>query len=50
MYEQGALDDPEMQPVHAAVQRVLDGHDPYPAITAGPGWALVAHNRGAGGC
>ena len=36
-----------MQPVHEAVQLVLDGHDPYPAITVDRGWALVAHNRGA---
>ena len=27
---------------------MLDGHDPYPAITVDRGWALVAHNRGAG--
>ena len=43
-----ALDEPEMQPIHDAVQQVLDGHDPYPAITVDRGWALVAHNRGAG--
>jgi transcriptional regulator with XRE-family HTH domain len=47
VYEERALDDPEMQPVHEAVQLVLDGHDPYPAITVDHGWALVAHNRGA---
>ena len=47
VYEERALDEPEMQPVHDAVQLVLDGHDPYPAITVDRGWALVAHNRGA---
>jgi transcriptional regulator with XRE-family HTH domain len=47
VYEERALDEPEMQPVHEAVQLVLDGHDPYPAITVDRGWALVAHNRGA---
>ena len=47
VYEERALDDPEMQPVHEAVQLVLDGHDPYPAITVDRGWALVAHNPGA---
>jgi hypothetical protein len=36
-----------MQPVRDAVQLVLDGHDPYPAITVDHGWALVSHNRGA---
>src|SRR4051794_19573143 len=47
-YEQRTLDDPEMRPVHDAIQLVLDGHDPYPAITVDRGWALVAHNRAAG--
>ena len=27
---------------------MLDGHDPYPAVAVDSGWALVAHNRGAG--
>ena len=48
VYEERALDEPEMQPVHEAVQLVLDGHEPYPAITVDRGWALVAHNRAAG--
>jgi transcriptional regulator with XRE-family HTH domain len=48
VYEERALDEPEMQHVHDAVQLVLDGHDPYPAVTVDRGWALVAHNRGAG--
>ncbi len=48
VYEERALDEPEMQPVHDAIQLVLDGHDPYPAITVDRGWALVAHNRAAG--
>lgn len=47
IYDERALDDPDMAPVHEAVQLVLDGHDPYPAITVDHGWALVAHNRGA---
>jgi len=48
VYEERALDEPEMQPIHDAIQLVLDGHDPYPAITVDRGWALVAHNRAAG--
>jgi transcriptional regulator with XRE-family HTH domain len=47
VYEERALDEPEMQPVHDAIQLVLDGHDPYPAITVDRGWALVSYNRGA---
>ena len=27
---------------------MFDGHDPYPAVAVDSGWALVAHNRGAG--
>ncbi len=50
VYEERALDEPEMQSVHEAVQLVLDGHEPYPAITVDRGWALVAHNRAAGLC
>ena len=48
VYEERALDEPEMQPIHDAIQLVLDGHDPYPAITVDRGWALVAHNHAAG--
>src|SRR3954464_6019061 len=48
VYEERALDDPEMEPGRDAVQLVLDGHDPYPALAVDHGWALVAHNRGAG--
>lgn len=47
VFEERSLDDPEMAPVREAVQAVLDGHDPYPALAVDHGWALVAHNRGA---
>ncbi|HEY8581567.1 MAG TPA: helix-turn-helix transcriptional regulator, partial [Capillimicrobium sp.] len=47
VFEERSLEDPEMAPVREAVQLVLDGHDPYPAIAVDHGWALVAHNRGA---
>lgn len=47
VYDERALDDPAMRQVQEAVQLVLDGHDPYPALTVDHGWALVAHNRGA---
>ena len=48
VYEERALDEPEMQPVQEAIQAVLDGHEPYPAIAVDRGWALLAHNRAAG--
>jgi transcriptional regulator with XRE-family HTH domain len=44
-FEERGLDAPEMAPVHDAIQRVLDGHDPYPAIVVGRGWDLVAGNH-----
>ena len=44
-FEERGLDDPEMAPVHDAIQRVLDGHDPYPAIVVDRTWNLVAGNH-----
>jgi transcriptional regulator with XRE-family HTH domain len=31
-YPQRALDDPELDPVRAALERILEGHLPYPAV------------------
>lgn len=39
------LDAPELAPVHDAIQRVLDGHDPYPALVVDRGWNVVAANH-----
>src|SRR3954451_141773 len=39
VYEQRALDDPDMRHVQEAVQLVLDAHDPNPALTVDHGWA-----------
>ncbi|MDO9352738.1 MAG: helix-turn-helix transcriptional regulator [Solirubrobacteraceae bacterium] len=47
VFQERALSDPAMAEINAAVQLVLDGHDPYPALTVDRGWALVAHNRAA---
>ncbi|MBB4660824.1 helix-turn-helix domain-containing protein [Conexibacter arvalis] len=44
-FEERGLDAPEMAPVHDAIQRVLDGHEPYPAIVVDRGWNLVAGNH-----
>lgn len=32
VFEQHPLEDPEMAPVRQALQSILDGHDPYPAV------------------
>lgn len=42
------LDDPGFQPVKDALDRVLAGHMPYPAIVVDRHWALVAANAAAG--
>lgn len=44
MYRQRSLDDPEMALARQAVQRVLQGHEPYPALAVDRHWNLLAHN------
>src|SRR4051812_32481594 len=45
VYEQRELDDPELRPVREALDLVLEGHEPYPAVVVDRGWNLVAANR-----
>ena len=44
MYRQRALDDPALAAARRAVERVLKGHEPYPALAIDRHWNLVAHN------
>ena len=44
-YAQRDLDEPEMGPVRDAIDRVLRGHEPFPAIVVDRHWGLVARNR-----
>lgn len=46
-YSHSALDDGEMAPVRAALQTILDGHEPFPAIVVDRHWDLVATNTPA---
>jgi transcriptional regulator with XRE-family HTH domain len=46
VYVEHGLDDPEMQPVRAALDQVLAGHEPYPAAVVDREWEMVAANRG----
>jgi transcriptional regulator with XRE-family HTH domain len=39
------LDEPPMAPVRAAIERVLEGHDPYPALVVDRAWEMIAANR-----
>jgi len=45
-YGQRDLDAPEMGPVRAALERVLEGHAPNPALVVDRHWGLVAANAG----
>lgn len=45
VYGQRGLDEPEMGPVRAALDAVLRGHEPYPAVVVDRHWGMVAGNR-----
>ena len=47
-YGQRGLEEPEMGPVRDALDRVLAGHEPYPAIVVDRHWGMVAANRAIG--
>src|SRR5213592_3262316 len=39
-----SLEDPELLPVRAALDQILTGHEPYPAVVVDRAWNLVAAN------
>jgi transcriptional regulator with XRE-family HTH domain len=45
MYGERALADPAMGAVRRAIERVLTGHEPYPALAVDRHWNLVSYNR-----
>ena len=45
VFAERALDDPAMGAARAAVERVLRGHEPFPALAVDRHWTLVAANR-----
>src|SRR5215217_7890948 len=44
-YPERDLDDPALEVVRAAINRVLAGHEPFPALAIDRYWTLVASNR-----
>jgi transcriptional regulator with XRE-family HTH domain len=48
VFPERALDTPEMSAVREAIDRVLKGHQPYPAIAVDRHWNLVAANQAVG--
>lgn len=45
MYSTRGSDDPVIQRASQALQRLLDAHEPWPALAVDRHWNLVAHNR-----
>jgi transcriptional regulator with XRE-family HTH domain len=46
VFGQRTLDDAGMEPVRDAIELVLAGHEPYPALVVDQHWTMVAANRG----
>jgi transcriptional regulator with XRE-family HTH domain len=47
-YRELAYEDPDLGPVRAAIEQVLAGHDPYPALVVDRHWEMITANRGLG--
>jgi transcriptional regulator with XRE-family HTH domain len=47
-FSQLELEEPELGPVRDAIDQVLRGHEPYPALVVDRHWGLVASNRPLG--
>lgn len=45
MFSERNLDDPSLQAARDAMEMVLKGHEPYPAIAVDRHWTLLAANR-----
>lgn len=45
MFSQRSLEDPAMQAARRAMELVLAGHEPYPALAVDRHWQMVASNR-----
>ena len=43
-YRETNFDDPELDPVRTALTRILQGHQPYPAVIVDRSWDLVLAN------
>src|SRR5690606_79502 len=44
VYTESGLDDPAMAEARSAIDTVLNGHEPYPALAVDRHWTLVAAN------
>ena len=48
VYAATPLDAPPLAPVREAVERILTGHEPYPALAVDRHWTMLASNRAVG--
>jgi transcriptional regulator with XRE-family HTH domain len=48
VYREQSLDSPDLAQARNAVQRILTGHEPYPAIAIDRHWNLLAFNQAIG--
>jgi transcriptional regulator with XRE-family HTH domain len=47
-FPERSLEDPELAPVREALDLILTGHEPYPAVVVDRGWNVVAANSPMG--
>lgn len=45
VFPERGLDDPALAPARAAIDAILRGHEPYPALAVDRRWTLVSANR-----
>ncbi len=48
LYRERAIDDPSFEKAKAAVELILKGHEPYPAVAVDRHWNLVSANKPIG--
>lgn len=48
VFPERSLDDPALAPARRAVELVLNGHEPYPAVAVDGHWNIVAANHASG--
>ena len=47
-FPERSLDDPALAPARRAIDMILKGHEPFPAIAVDRRWNMVAHNGAVG--
>ena len=50
MFRERGFDDPQLQAAREAVDLVLKGHEPFPALAVDRHWTLLAHNARSRRC